>query len=420
MIRYLVDELPTRPWANQRCFIIGGGSSLKDFDFDMLRGEHIIAINRAVEYVPFAEIMFSLDSQLYGWYKRHKIDGWEKFESFRGLRVWVETPGGKWDNDVLLVKMAGDKGLALTLPDGIYTGGNSGYAAINLAVALGANPINLLGFDMDREGNFHSGYPTMQRGDPKSRGWIEGMNKLAGQLVSAGIKVVNLNPKSKLKCFPFGEIEINDRAGKWKVVSFYTKGTGYEKEIETLRESLEKFDISYKFYPVSPQGSWRMNLNFKSKCILKAMKEFPKWDIVFIDADGIVRQYPKLFDELSAKGHYDIAAVFHCYAKRSGDSDELLSGTLWIQNCQSAREIVERWHEIGIANQNIRHQKCLKVAIREMNREHRLYRMPFEYTYVFDYVYKEKRLPIVEHFQASRRFRNAVGFGIDMIKGQTQ
>jgi hypothetical protein len=417
-MRYLADELSGRPWAGQRCFIIGGGRSLKGFDFEMLRGEHIIAINRAVEYCPFADIMFSLDSRLYGWYRRHKIDGWEKFESFRGLRVWVETPGGKWDNDVLLVRKAGHFGLSFSLADGIYTGGNSGYAAVNLAVAMGASVIDLLGFDMDKRGNFHSGYPT-PGGDPKARGWIEGMNKLAGLLQSSKIKVVNLNPKSKLKCFPFGEIKINDRAGKWKVISFYTKGTGYETEIEALRKSLDKFKIPYKFYGVDQQGSWRMNLNFKSKVILKAMREFPKWDIVFIDADGIVRQYPKLFDELSANGYYDVAATFHKYSKRSGDSDELLSGTLWIQNCQSARELVECWHEIGMANQNIRHQKCLKLAIEKMNREHKLYRMPFEYTYVFDYRYFEKREPVIEHFQASRRFRAAVGFGVDMIKGQT-
>jgi hypothetical protein len=35
------------------------------------------------------------------------------------------------------------------------------------------------------------------------------------------------------------------------------------------------------------------------------------------------------------------------------------------------------------------------------------------------YRYFEKREPVIEHFQASRRFRAAVGFGVDMIKGQT-
>ena len=419
--RYLADEIPDRPWAGQRCWIIGGGKSLKGFDFEKLRGENIIAINRAVEVVPFAEIFFSLDSRLYGWYKRRNKEmpesAHDAFASFRGLRVWVESDGATFENDVLLVKFAGKYGLSDSLRDGVYTCGNSGYAAVNLAVGLGATTIHLLGFDMDK-GNFHSGYPS-PGADPETRGWIEGFNALAPKLAAAGIQVINMNPKSKLKCFPFGEIKVNKRIGRWKVISFYTEGTGYAKEIERLDDSLRKFDISRKFYAYPPLGTWRMNLNYKSQCILKAMREFPGKDIVFIDADGVVRKHPALFDELTASGAYDIAASFHKFQRQSGDSDELLSGTLWIQNCKSAREIISLWHEIGMTHPNIRHQKCLKLAIDELGRRDRLYRMPFEYTYIFDYHYAEQREPVIEHFQASRRLRQQVGFGIDMIKGQT-
>lgn len=200
--------LPGHPWAGQRCFLIGGGSSLKGFDFEQLKGEKIIAINRAVEYVPFADIMFSLDSRLYGWYKQGKVDGSEAFHSFRGLRVWIESPSTKFDNDVLLVKLKGKCGLSQSLQDGIYSSGNSGYAALQLAVCLGATTICLLGFDMDKQGNFHSGYPSGVNGDPETRGWIDGFNNLAPKLEAAGIKVINLNQKSKLQCFPFGELKV--------------------------------------------------------------------------------------------------------------------------------------------------------------------------------------------------------------------
>lgn len=422
--RYLIDEIPERPWDGKRCFIIGGGKSLKGFNFDVLKGENAIAINRAVEYAPFAEVMFSLDARLYKWYKGIggeglEIDARQNYNLYRGLRVWGDSKEAHFENDVLLVKLRGRNGLADSLRDGIYTGGNSGYAALQLAVCLGANPIYLLGYDMDKKGNFHSGYPT-PGGDPLVRGWIEGMNRLAIKLKAAGIQVVNLNPKSKLKCFPFGELKLNTRKGKWKVISFYTEGTGYADEIKNLELSLKSFDIPYKIYKCQPLGSWRRNLNYKSKCILRAMKDYPQTDIVFIDADGIVRQYPKLFDELTASGAYDIAASFHRFQKQSGDTDELLSGTLWIQNCQSAKEIIEKWHKIGMEQSKIRHQKCLKLAIEELGKRDKLFRMPYEYTYVFDYHYHEKRDPVIEHFQASRRFRHAVGFGVDMINGQTQ
>lgn len=419
--RYLESEIPDRPWAGKRCFIVGGGKSLTGFNFELLRGENIIAINRAVEFIPFAEIMFSLDSNLYGLYKRHKVkdDGHEKFNAFRGLRVWVESDSASFENDVLLVRFKGKHGLSTCLSDGIYTGGNSGYAALQLAVCLGANPIYLLGYDMDHQGNFHSGYEG-DGSDPKSRGWIDGFNRLAPKLDDAGIQVVNMNPNSQLQCFSFGEMKLSARNAKWKVISFYTEGTGYAKEIEGLAGSLRALEIDHKFYSYPPLGSWRMNLNYKSQCILRAMKEFPRCDIVFIDADGIVRKHPELFDKLTASGAYDIAAAFHQYAnQKSGDRDELLSGTLWIKNSRSARAIVKKWHEIGLRNQHIRHQKCLKLAIDELECRDKLYRMPFEYTYIFDYHYKERREPVIEHFQASRRLRMAVGFGVDMIKGQT-
>jgi hypothetical protein len=154
---------------------------------------------------------------------------------------------------------------------------------------------------------------------------------------------------------------------------------------------------------------------------LKALQEFPKTDIVFIDADGVVRKYPVLFDELTASGAYDIAASFHQYMNRkSGDSDELLSGTLWIKNSRGGREIIQRWHDVGVHRPNIRHQKCLRLALDELGRMDKLYRMPFEYTYIFDYRYKEQRAPVIEHFQASRRLRSAVGFGVNMTTGQTE
>ena len=421
--RFLVDEIPDKPWAGQRCWIIGGGKSLEGFDFNLLRGENVIAINRAIEVAPFAEVMFSMDSRLYGWYKRRNpempAEAHDAFHAFRGLRVWTAGDGDSFDNDVLLVKRLGNHGLSTSLRDGVFTGGNSGYAALQLAVCLGATNIHLLGYDMTR-GNWHSGYPT-DGSDPSTRGWIEGFNKLAPQLEALGVKVVNMNPASKLQCFPFGEIKVNKRLAKWKVISFYTEGTGYAKEIEGLAASLREHGIDHKFYPCQPLGSWRMNLNYKSKCILKAMKEFPKTDIVFVDADGVVRKYPELFDQLTASGAYDIAASFHQYLNRkSGDSDELLSGTLWIKNSKAGREIVQKWHEIGLANQHVRHQKCLRLALDEMGRMDKCYRLPFEYTYIFDYHYREQREPVIEHFQASRRLRQAVGFGVDMLKGQTQ
>jgi hypothetical protein len=37
-------------WKGERCFIIGGGPSLKGFDWSLLDGEKVIATNRGYQY----------------------------------------------------------------------------------------------------------------------------------------------------------------------------------------------------------------------------------------------------------------------------------------------------------------------------------------------------------------------------------
>ncbi len=208
---------------------------------------------------------------------------------------------------------------------------------------------------------------------------------------------------------------------KWIVVSFYTVRTSYEKEIKKLEASLKRFNIDYHFFACEPTGTWRGNLNHKSAIILKSFDLFPDKDIVFLDSDAIVRAWPVLFDGLSKQREYDLSAHFYRYRPQSGDREELLSGTLWFQNSQVSRDVVKRWDEIGRRRPDQRHQMCLKMAIAELTAEGYLVRVfhhPFEYTCIFDYhAARNGKQPIIEHFQASRRFRNEVGFGTQLIPG---
>jgi len=314
--------------------------------------------------------------------------------------------------------------MTTSISEGLCHGENSGYAALNLAVCLGASPIYLLGFDgrlaPDGRAHHHAEYPdpTTQTVLDKFVGYF---NQAAPILAGRGVRVVNLNPDSAIRCFEFGNIDdIHDlgtrqiRERGFVVVSFYTTGTGYEKEVRWLQASLERYMIPHHLFPCAPAGSWRANLNNKSDCILKAFDMFPGKDIVFLDADAIVRRDPVLFDELSKRKDYDLSAHFFKYDPRSGDPDELLSGTLWIQNNETGRAIVKRWHEIGLSRPDVRHQMCLKAALEDFEKEGRdvrVFRHPFAYTCVFDYHAAKETEPVIEHFQASRRFRKDVGYG---------
>ena len=57
----LWNFLKAGAWADEPCFLIGGGPSLQGFDFAQLEGKgRIIAVNRSFHYVPFADMMVAM------------------------------------------------------------------------------------------------------------------------------------------------------------------------------------------------------------------------------------------------------------------------------------------------------------------------------------------------------------------------
>jgi len=197
-------------WAGERCFVIGGGPSLTGFDFERLRGKgRIIAINKAYIDVPFADIAFFMDGSsntFYGLLKSGRFgqEALEKWNEFRGHKVFLNLMGRKFD-DVYSIRSAGRTGLSNSIKKGIFHGNNSGVSAVGLAVCLGANPIYLLGIDCKFEGNkthYHSGYPAKM---PESvfKSFAHNFERMHRFLSRTRFRVVNLNPQSGVRCFPF-------------------------------------------------------------------------------------------------------------------------------------------------------------------------------------------------------------------------
>jgi hypothetical protein len=430
--RYLFDALPDGSWSGQPCFIVGGGPSLSRFDFELLRTKRVIAINRAYENLPFADILFAIDPTYYQNCRSAKVGRdhaerqtvFQKWVLFTGFKVWLDTNHTNYGDVYLLPHgpLYEDQPYKNTMKGGIATGNFSGYAAVNLAMALGANPIYLLGFDCKHDGartHYHSGYDATA-GELKLKQLALDFDKLKRKADALGVKVVNLTPGSAIKVFPKAEpsdvlqVQPAGAARGWVAVSFYTRGTSYEKEVLKLEASLKRFDLPYHFFGCEQFGSWRLNLNCKSAAILEAFKRFPDQDIVFLDADAVVKKHPELFDRLSTKRLHNMAAHFHIYPQ-SVPGGSLLSGTLWFRNCPETIELVKLWHKIGLEHPEIRHQHCLRLAIEEWHRVGRkvnVFRMPREYTCIFDYRGNRGADPVIEHFQASRRLKQEVGKGL--------
>ncbi len=202
------DYVKNNAWKGRRCFIIGGGPSIKKMDLDLLRGEMTIGINRAYELLD-PSILYGVDGQMWGWVEQGKCgeESKKRFNAYRGYKVWMALHT-VFPPDFYLIDVDDRGGYRIGSTKLLAFKNNSGYGAINLAAALGANPIYLLGFDMhgNKQGKqkwWHDGYPV-DYGENIYETYIAEISKFAPVLEKEGFEVVNLNPKSALKCFTFG------------------------------------------------------------------------------------------------------------------------------------------------------------------------------------------------------------------------
>jgi hypothetical protein len=206
-------------WANEPCFIIAGGTSLKGKDLSWLQGRNSIGINMSF-LTHQTTINYSMDSTLYDEIydgklnKQHDCDVLERWRKYSGIRVFL-TPlelkvfGGK---DIYLVRRRITPSVDYSnLDEGIFGGKNSATGAINLALALGARQLFLLGYDMvcTTESHWHGGYPgrNLREFQERLHKYRTELEELAPRWKEAGATILNLNTESGLRCFPFGNLE---------------------------------------------------------------------------------------------------------------------------------------------------------------------------------------------------------------------
>ena len=68
-----------KEFEGETIYIIGGGPSLKNFDFRSLAGSRTIAVNKAMFFYPNADVLYWTDSRFYTWYK-NDIDNFKSLK----------------------------------------------------------------------------------------------------------------------------------------------------------------------------------------------------------------------------------------------------------------------------------------------------------------------------------------------------
>jgi hypothetical protein len=194
--------IPEQLWKDQEVFIIGGGTSLKTFNWDLLINERTIGCNDAFKLGnKVCEICVFGDTK---WFERHQHD-LAKFKGavFTNQNTLYKTrlPWLYW----MQREPTGFHKASLGWND------NTGAVAINLALILGAKKIYLLGFDMKldptqgkyRQANWHENH--VDNPDPEIYDKFNtAFRKLPASLEKnfPGVEVINVTDDSDLVVFP--------------------------------------------------------------------------------------------------------------------------------------------------------------------------------------------------------------------------
>jgi hypothetical protein len=192
------------------------------------------------------------------------------------------------------------------------------------------------------------------------------------------------------------------------IVSHFTKNTPYEKEVHKLQKSLDEFDLEHCIQSIDSFGSWRANSNWCAWQVQELLARYPERNILRVDCDAVIKRYPSIFldDDFNA----DIAAViWEKSLMRPGG--EFLGGTMFFANNLLVRSVVDEWVNTIIRNPSLRNGDMLEELIqwdcfeKHFGQEINFKELPLSYCCIFDLMKAEVPKPVIEHFQASRRFK---------------
>ena len=187
--------LATDSWRGHSCFVIGGGPSLRGFDFEKLKGHLTIGTNRVFEFYS-PTVLLAIDVRFWEWVLTDKYgsEAANKLLDYKGIKAGIRISKPHMPG-VFEIKSLGPNGPIVPIEQGIYHGNNSGYSAVALAVALGANPVYVMGIDLRYDGgvtHFHDGHPEKTPEKQLQDKCLQPFVDLSHSPDGMAVKIVNL------------------------------------------------------------------------------------------------------------------------------------------------------------------------------------------------------------------------------------
>ncbi|MES2122464.1 MAG: hypothetical protein V4492_06775 [Chlamydiota bacterium] len=190
------------------------------------------------------------------------------------------------------------------------------------------------------------------------------------------------------------------------VVSFYTEGTPYQLEVMHLIESCTRHGIESSIVGVPSKGAWELNCAIKPFFIRDQLLE-KKRPVFWVDADAVFKKRP----DFSPMLHADLA--FREMKRFSHDRRlKIFSGSMFVNYNPRTVKFVEEWCKYceeqissGVDLQFLDQTSLIDLIDR--GADIKLFSLPIPYSKVFDLdaLEVQEHQIVVEHYQASRRYR---------------
>ena len=184
--------------------------------------------------------------------------------------------------------------------------------------------------------------------------------------------------------------------------AFYTPN--YLPQLLSLKASLELHGVNHYFKRYERAVTWEATTRIKAAFVRHCLEKFPGRDILYVDADAVMRQKPVFIETVTT----DLSLLFHPVKARRHPMMRISLGTFFIRNTPGGKRFADLW---ASQETNAKLMTCdddMIIAVFDKLTGVSMTVLPPTYYKVFD---QPGEAPVFEHFQASRgevKIRNTV------------
>jgi hypothetical protein len=124
---------------------------------------------------------------------------------------------------------------------------------------------------------------------------------------------------------------------RYVVCAFYTPN--YLEQVLSLKASLDALGLNYFLKRYERAATWEATTRIKPVFVDHCMTRFPQHDVLYLDADAVVRKVPTFFDTVTS----DVCLLFNAVKPAKTHFIRIAAGTLLVRNTEGGRRFARAW-----------------------------------------------------------------------------